>query len=261
MTGHRWLLAPVLGWAACGSGTTAVRDASTVDGPGPAPDAAAPTRSDVEITTEDGLRLTGYLTAGADSPPGAPGVLLVHQYQRDDEQWGDLPGALATRGYRVLAFNLRGHGDSDPYQGATLDGILTDPAGAPRDVAAALAYLRAAGAADPQRIAVVGTSIGANLTVAASIHGWAKTYVAFSARRPPTESLAGAPATGMASVFYLAGENDTGGQAADAQTMYDATSPPRDLRIYAGSADHGIAILTNQADARELLYTWLAANL
>ncbi len=261
MTGHRWLLAPVLGCAACGGGTAAVRDAASPDGAAPVADAAPATRTDLELTTEDGLRLTGYLTAGPASTPGAPGVVLVHQYLRDDEQWGDLPGALAGRGYRVLAFNLRGHGDSDPYQGASLDGILTDPDGAPRDVAAALAYLRAAGAADPQRIAVVGTSIGANLAVAASIHGWAKTYVAFSSRRTPTESLAGAPATGMASVFYLAGENDTGGQAADAQTMFDATTPPRDLRIYAGSTDHGIAILDNQADARQRLFEWLATNL
>jgi dienelactone hydrolase len=222
---------------------------------------AAPNRSDVALTTSDGLNLTGYLTAGGASPPGSPGVVLLHQYTQTDEQWGQLPEELAKRGYRTLAFNLRGHGDSDAYGGGALSGILTDPAGAPRDVDAAIAYLKGAGQADPARIAVVGTSIGANLAVASSIDAKAKTYVAFSARMPPTEALAGKAASGMASVFYLAGENDAGGQAADSQTMHDATADPRAIHIYPGSADHGIALLTGQADADDKLFDWLKAQL
>jgi dienelactone hydrolase len=207
------------------------------------------------------VKLTGYLTAGSASPAGSPGVVLLHQYTQNDEQWGELPEQLAARGYRTLAFNLRGHGDSDPYGGGALSGILTDPAGAPRDVDAAIAYLETDGQADPARIAVVGTSIGANLAVASAIDGKAKTYVAFSARQPPTEALAGKTAAGMSSVFYLAGENDAGGQAADSQTMHDATSDPRSIHVYPGTADHGIALLKNQADADDKLFDWLAQQL
>jgi dienelactone hydrolase len=255
--------AAALGAGGCGApagtdatpGTDAGSDAATADG-------GTPMRTDVTFTTSDGLTLTGYLTALPSTPMGAPGVLLVHQYMLDDLQWGDLPEALADQGWRVLAFDLRGHGDSDPYGGGPLTNLFTDPDGAPRDVDAALAWLGGPGGADPARIGIVGTSIGANLTVAAAIRGLAHTYAAFSSRIPPTEALAGGlPATGMTSVFYLAGELDTGGQAADAQTMFDATTPPSDIQIYPGTADHGIAILNNQPDARGLLVAWLQATL
>ena len=65
----------------------------------------------------------------------------------------------------------------------------------------------------------------------------------------------------MASVFYLAGENDGGGQATDCQTMHDVSGDPRSIHIYAGTADHGIALLQNQADADDKLFDWLSQQL
>jgi dienelactone hydrolase len=242
--------------AACGSSNTAV-DANTapsIDG-----QMGAATRSDVSFSSD--VNLTGYMTTSAASPAGSPGILLVHQYMQTDQQWGQWPESLAASGYRVLAFNLRGHGDSDPYDGSLI-GILSDPAAAPADMRAALAYLADEGDADPANIAIVGTSIGANLVVEAAIAGLAKTYVSLSSRQSAVEILAGEAATGMNSVFYLAGGNDGGGtQAANAQTMFDLTSEPRQIKVYAGVSDHGIAILDNNADSYQLIETWLGETL
>jgi len=224
-------------------------------------DSAAPQRTDVTFSTSDGLTLSGYLTTSASGPPGSPGVVLVHQFQVDDEQWGSLPADLAKAGYRALAFDLRGHGQSDPYDGGALSNLLTDPDGAPRDVDAALTYLATEGEADPDRLAVVGTSVGANLAVVTAILGKARTHVAFSARKPPVEALASAPAQGMTSVFYLASENDPGGQAADSQTMYDGTVEPRKITIVGGSGDHGIDLIDKHPGNRDALFVWLADNL
>jgi dienelactone hydrolase len=241
---------------ACGSSSAAVdaMAAPAIDGqPGEA------TRTDVSFSSD--VNLTGYMTTSAAGPEGSPGILLVHQYMQTDEQWGQWPESLAASGYRVLAFNLRGHGDSADYDGS-LAGILSDPTAAPADVRAALAYLADAGEADPTRIAIVGTSIGANLVVEAAIAGLAKTYVSLSSRQSAVETLAEEPATGMSSVFYLAGENDGGGtQAANAQTMYDLTTTPRDIKIYPGVSDHGIAILDNNADSYGLIEEWLGETL
>jgi dienelactone hydrolase len=240
-----------------GAATSSGGSASGGNGSG----GGAATSSDVTFTTSDNLTLHGFITTAPASPVGAPGVILVHQYLSDDQQWGTLPAELALAGYRTLAFDLRGHGDSDPY-GSPLQQILTDPNGAPRDVDAALAYLAGSGQADPTRMAVVGTSIGANLAVASAIDDKAKTYVAFSARIPPTQALAGGQqVSGMTSVFYLASDLDSGNQAVDSQTMHDATTTPRNIKIYTGTADHGIAILRNQSDAPGLLLGWLSANL
>ncbi len=241
---------------ACGSSNAAV-DANTtpaIDG-----QVGAATRSDVSFSSD--VNLTGYMTTSAAAPAGSPGILLVHQYTQTDEQWGQWPESLAASGYRVLAFNLRGHGDSDPYDGSLID-VLSDPAAAPADMRAALAYLADAGDADATNIAIVGTSIGANLAVEAAIAGLAKTYVSLSSRQSAVETLAGEAATGMNSVFYLAGENDSAGtQAANAQTMFDLTSEPRQIKVYPGVSDHGIAILDNNPDSYGLIETWLGETL
>ncbi len=249
------------GVAACGGDDPATSDASIGTDAPPGADASSTTRADVTFNAGS-VALTGYVTTSPASPAGSPGVLLIHQFQQNDEQWGDLPEVLAARGYRVLAFNLRGHGDSDPYGGSALSGILSDPVAAPADTDAALAYLTSTGEADPARIAIIGTSIGANLTVRAAINGDAKTYVSLSSRKSAVETFAGTAATGMNSVFYLAGENDSGGvQARDAQTMYGATQTPREVKIYAGSSAHGSAILSQHEDARGLVLDWISANL
>lgn len=220
----------------------------------------APMWTAVRIPTADGLELAGAVVVAPGVPQPAPGVVLVHQFQRDGTQWGDIPDRLATAGYRVLVFDLRGHGGSDPYDGALSD-LLTDPNGAPRDVEAALTFITTVVQADPDRIAIVGTSIGANLAVAAAIGDKAKTYVAYSTRQAPTESLAGAPAEGMRSVLYLAGENDPGNQAIDSQVMFEATAEPRLLIVYPGSARHGIELLLEEPGADAELFDWLGEHL
>jgi acetyl esterase/lipase len=128
-------------------------------------------------------------------------------------------------------------------------------------VEAALEFLVGAGGADPARTAIVGTSIGANLTVAAAVRDRAKCYVSLSARQSAVEIYAGSAATGMQGVYYFAAEQDGGGvQASDARAMFDETTGPREIQIYDGS-DHGIAILTNHGDARGSIVDWLAAEL
>ena len=232
---------------ACASGT-----------PAPTPEPSAPvdagpaTREALQLTTSDGLTLDAFVLRGG--AEGAPGILLLHQFQQSLAQWDAFPETLAERGYVVVALSYRGHGASDPYPRPLTD-LLTDPAGAPLDVDAGLAALVDHGA-DAERIGVVGTSIGANLTVAAAILNRGKTYVSLSSRIPPAEALAGQSATALQSVFYLAAENDSGGQAADARTLFGRTSPPADLLV-ARVAAHGIALLRDVPEVEPRILTWL----
>ncbi len=222
-------------------------------------DGAAP-GDGVTIVTRDGKTLSGHLVTSAESPAGSPGVLLIHQFQQSDAQWGGFPGALAAAGFRVLTFDLRGHGESDPYDGE-LASLLTDREAATADRDAALAYLVGDGEADPSRVAIVGTSIGANLTVAAAIDRLATTYVSLSANQERAEGFsAGGDVTGASSVFYLAATGDATA-ATSAQAMFDASVDPRDLRIYEGSSAHGIAILNEHDDAAGLVLDWLDQTL
>lgn len=42
-----------------------------------------------------------------------PAIVLVHEAGGDLDGWGAAPGQLAGEGFRILAFDLRGHGASD----------------------------------------------------------------------------------------------------------------------------------------------------
>lgn len=247
------LLLFVLG---CGSGDSA-QDAAAIDGF--VGDGSTATRQDVAFNSD--VALTGYLTTSPNAPSGSPGIVLIHQFLENDEQWGNWPEALAESGYRVLAFNLRGHGDSDPYDG-NLTGLLSDVDAAPADLQAALSFLRTDGQANPDRIAIVGTSIGANLTVAAALRDEATTYVSLSCRKSAAETFAGGAPSDLRSVFYLASDGDSGGvQAADAQVLYDDTGSPRRIEVFAGSSAHGITLLNDHEGVRSQIEDWLAETL
>jgi pimeloyl-ACP methyl ester carboxylesterase len=60
------------------------------------------------FTTDDGVELRGLWAGGGDLA-----LVLVHEIGRDLDAWGPAPDWLAAEGFRVLLFDLRGHGASD----------------------------------------------------------------------------------------------------------------------------------------------------
>ena len=95
-----------------------------------------------------GLRLA-YREAG---DPDAPALLLLHALGESSLSWEPLLDDLAALGYRVLAPDARGHGDSDRPGEYTYELMAAD----------ALAFCAALGAdAAPGGLAVVGHSMGA----------------------------------------------------------------------------------------------------
>jgi hypothetical protein len=66
----------------------------------------------VRIETRDGVQLRGTFYSGAGR--SHPGVLFVHELGDDSQHrgWKELAKALQKEGFAVLAFDLRGHGES-----------------------------------------------------------------------------------------------------------------------------------------------------
>ena len=63
----------------------------------------------VDLTAPDGINLKAtYFAAGR---PG-PGVLLLHQCNRQRKVWDDLAERLAASGLNVLTLDFRGFGES-----------------------------------------------------------------------------------------------------------------------------------------------------
>ena len=71
--------------------------------------AAADAQRTVDLTATDGTKLKGtYYSAGK----GGPGVLLLHQCNRQRKVWDALAQKLSAAGLNVLTFDYRGFGES-----------------------------------------------------------------------------------------------------------------------------------------------------
>ena len=64
----------------------------------------------VDLTAPDGLKLKATFFAAAS--PG-PGMLLLHQCNRQRNVWDDLAARMASAGLNVMTLDLRGYGDSE----------------------------------------------------------------------------------------------------------------------------------------------------
>ena len=125
----------------------------------------APAPRVVDIAAADGTVLKGTFFAAA--KPG-PGVLLLHQCNRERKVWDSLAQSLAASGVNVLTIDFRGYGDS----GGTPMKYLTDTARQkeiaekwPGDVDAAFDYLIEQPSVNPKQIGAGGASCGVNQAV------------------------------------------------------------------------------------------------
>lgn len=247
------------GTAQTGS-TAAGTTLDEADSTGPSGCVAAgggPVLEDLTLAAADGTSIAATVARPAEGSC-LPGVLLVHQYLNDRGQWTDVQTEFVAAGYVALAIDLRGHGDSDPQQGE-LSSLLNDPDQAPQDVAAGVQWLAADAGIDDQRLAVVGTSIGANLSVVALHQGGVAAAVAVSPRLDPVMALAGMPAMlSLDDLFCIAADNDGGGdQAASCtQMVAEATGEAR-LEIIEGSSAHGVAVFDQFPRTTAEIIGWL----
>ena len=69
----------------------------------------APAARVIDLKASDGTILKATYFAAAKA---GPGVLLLHQCNRQRKVWDDLGGQLAAAGINVLTFDLRGFGES-----------------------------------------------------------------------------------------------------------------------------------------------------
>lgn len=192
--------------------------------------------------TEDGLQLRGTYWEGRE---GALSLLLLHDKDADRSVWDLYIGFFLSRGWNVLSFDLRGHGESLKQDGRT---NLLPPgapprqveAGWPLDVQAALAFLARQPKADPALRAIIGLGLGADLAYAAAGRGWGTaSTVCVSPDEARARALAGPGAFQPRSVYLMYGSLDPNG--ADAALAFAATAVyPAECMAYEGTSLTGI---------------------
>lgn len=118
------------------------------------PNVQKPSRTyrDVEFDS-DGSLLKGWLLIPENGRQSHPTVIVVHGWGSNRSRVLRYAEPLVDRGYAVLVFDVRCHGDSEKIPAASAF-MFRD------DVAAAVAYMRGRPEIDSDRIAVLGHSLG-----------------------------------------------------------------------------------------------------
>lgn len=112
----------------------------------------------IRIPTKNGKRLCAWLIpAGRHSPS----LVLMHGWGGNSAAMLPLVGPLHAAGYTLLLVDARCHGRSDSDTFASLPRFA-------EDIEAALAWLAGQEAADPQRLGVLGHSVGAGAALLAA---------------------------------------------------------------------------------------------
>jgi pimeloyl-ACP methyl ester carboxylesterase len=199
----------------------------------------------VMFLAEDAFQLRGsYWEARKD---GALSLLLVHDRGADRSVWDKYVRFYLSRGWNVLSFDLRGHGESVRQEARTAlqpDGTpeTTWEAGWPLDVKAALAFMARQPKADPAKRAIVGLGLGGDLAYAAAARGWgATTTVCVSPDEERARAFAGPGAFAPRGIYLMYGALDPAGNIA-ALNLASSAVFPAECEAFAGSALTGLAL-------------------
>ena len=148
---------------------------------------------DVSFTTSDGVLLKGWLIKPQHPARTSPAIIICHGVGANRSDFTELAVSLSRRGYFVLTFDFRAHGESKGNR--TSLGYHEQ-----KDVAAALAFLRSRKEINPERIGIYGFSMGGATAIlaAAETKGF-KAVVADSA----FASLTGMARTAVTGFYHL----------------------------------------------------------
>lgn len=189
----------------------------------------------VSIPTQDGGLIYADLYGNGDR-----GVVLAHGGRFNKESWEKQARALAMAGFRVLAFDFRGYGQSrGPGQAVPMNAPLH------LDVLAAVRYLRETGA---KSVSVVGGSMGGGAAADASIEaaqGEIDRLVLLGA------SPNGSPEKIKGRKLFIVSRDDAnedGPRLPHIRELYERTREPKELIILDGSAHAQFLFQSNQSE-------------
>jgi pimeloyl-ACP methyl ester carboxylesterase len=202
---------------------------------------AAEPPEQVSIPTQDGGLICGNLYG-----KGNRGVVLAHGGRFNKESWEKQARVLVKAGFRILAIDFRGYGQSKgPGQ--------ADPLSAPLhfDVLAAVRYLRKTGA---KTVSVVGASMGGGAAADASMEapGEIDRLVLLAGwENGPPEKIRGRK-------LYIVARDDAnsaGPRLPKIREQYEKAPDPKELVILDGSAHAQVLFQTDQGERlmREIL--------
>ena len=220
----------------------------------------------VSFQTDDGLKIAASaLIANPKTDARSPAIVFIHQGGSKRSEWttSSLWKKLAADGYTLLAYDVRMHGDSGKDDGSMVD-LFNNPKRSPNDLKAAIQFLKSKPTVNPDRIAVIGASIGGNLACVASADNsfGIKSAVAMSSKTAAAQNLSGRDELiKPKNVFHVASEDEQGGMRKKwAEELFERTTGERKVVIAKGK-QHGSFILPGNPDLEDAIVAWIKKTL
>lgn len=117
---------------------------------------------EVRFPTKNNRNLYGWWIPAKDKRP-AQTLVLVHGWGRNVERMLPYIRQLHASGYNLLAFDSRNHGSSDPDRYSSMLKFA-------EDIVSAVDFVQKQSEADPERIGLLGLSIGGAASIYAAAH-------------------------------------------------------------------------------------------
>ncbi len=223
----------------------------------------APAARVIDLKASDGTILKATYFAAAKS---GPGVLLLHQCNRQRKVWDDLAGQLATAGINVLTFDLRGFGESggSPFDKLTpQEGAQVEAEKWPGDIDTAFQYLVSQQGITRDVIGVGGASCGVNNSIqTARRHpGEVKSLVLLSGGT----NLAGRKflrqESQLPALFAMADDDEFRPTVEVVPWLFSVSSNPGKKFVHYTTGGHGADMFAVHPELRGVIVDWYVTTL
>jgi dienelactone hydrolase len=215
----------------------------------------------VDLTAPDGLALKATFFP---APSRGPGVLLLHQCNRQRAIWNDLAQRLAAAGIHVLTMDLRGFGESagDRFEKAPAAVQAKQQTQWPADIDVAFQYLSSQPNVTRDVIGVGGASCGVNNSVqTARRHPEVKSLVLLSG----TTDLEGRrflrSGRRVPTFLALADDDEFPQSVLTTQWLHSVTATPEKTLVHYAKGGHGADMFAPHPELVTAIVVWFRTTL
>jgi dienelactone hydrolase len=216
----------------------------------------------VDLTAADGTKLKANYFAAA--KPG-PGVLLLHQCNRQRKVWDGLAQQLAAAGINVLTLDYRGYGDSggDRFDKlAPQEAAQTQAEKWPGDIDTAYQYLVSQPGVKRDAIGVGGASCGVNNSVqTARRHTEVKSLVLLSGNTDLKGRQFLRESTKLPVFFAVADDDEFPPSIVAIEWLYSLAADPDKKFVHVTTGGHGADMFKVHPDMTGQIVDWYVTTL
>ncbi len=223
---------------------------------------------EITFTTEDHATIFGswiMAESSENAPAKGPAVILLHDFGLDRRDWGIFIPDLVRQGIRVLAIDLRGHGQSieagtrqsGDYSFGTSSSFLDTGL---IDVQGALQWLKKRDEVNAKAISLIGVGAGGDLAYVAARQLGRRQIMSTVVISPSLSAvtdggfIADNPAR---AVLFCASSGDANGSSMmAAESLANFTDSPKKTVVYTSNA-HGLSIFYKHPEIVREILAWL----